>query len=84
MLLRRGETAESDDGRMRELFEEHLKSTRRLLANGPRFDVLEVGYNDIINGPEAQAARVSEFLGGRLEIQRMAAVVDPKLYRNRN
>jgi hypothetical protein len=33
--------------------------------------------------PAVQAARVSQFLGGHLDVARMAAVVDSELHRQR-
>lgn len=83
MLTRRGEAAAGDDARMRELFVDHVARTRSLLAHRPCFEVLHVRYDEVVSDGVAQAARVSAFLGGRLDPRAMAAAVDPGLYRNR-
>jgi Sulfotransferase domain len=45
--------------------------------------VLYVSYNDLVEQPEGNAERVSEFLGGRVNVKRMAETVDSTLYRKR-
>jgi hypothetical protein len=37
----------------------------------------------LVRGPEGAAREVSEFLGGGLDVEDMAAVVLPSLYRQR-
>jgi hypothetical protein len=44
---------------------------------------LYVNYNQALAEPAAQAARLNQFLGGGLDEEAMAAVVDPSLYRQR-
>ena len=83
MLAQRGETSETDDDRMLELFRQHLSRTMTLITSRACFERLEISYNEILDDPGAQANRVSNFLGGALDVERMAAVVDPALYRNR-
>jgi hypothetical protein len=83
MLERRGETNETDDERMIELYENDLWKANYLLKNNARFDTLYVAYRDVLDDPRSQAARISEFLGSGLDVDEMAAAVDPTLYRNR-
>lgn len=83
MLERLGEPSDTDDARMRELFEGHLSRTRRLLTGRACFDVLDVNYNEVLVDASRNAARVNRFLGGRVDVERMAAVVSPELYRSR-
>ncbi len=83
MLDRRGETNGTEDERMRELWRDHLWRANYLLANRPNFDFIEVHYAEALAHPEREAARIAEFLGGNLDVRRMAEVVDPDLYRNR-
>ena len=45
--------------------------------------MLYVRYNDVVERPEEQAARIAAFLGGRADAGLMAATVDASLYRNR-
>jgi hypothetical protein len=83
MLARRGERDETPPERMRSLFEDDLWRARYLLGHAPQFETLAVRYVDVVAKPAEQALRVSEFLGARLDVEAMAAVVDPQLYRNR-
>ena len=83
MLERRGEANETDDERMLELYENDLWKATYLLKNNSRFETLMVAYRDVLEDPNEQARRISEFLGGGHDIEKMAAAVDPKLYRNR-
>jgi hypothetical protein len=83
MLVQRQEASETDDDRIIELFKQHLSRTRNLIMSHACFDVLEVRYSDVIRNPVEQAECVSRFLGGVPDVQSMAAVVDPQLYRNR-
>ncbi len=84
MLAQRGEESQTNDERMLQLFEQHLLTTRSLIASRACFHVIEVSYNDVLSNPAEQATRVSKFLGGVLDIQSMAAVVDLDLYRSRS
>jgi hypothetical protein len=83
MLVQRGEPQESGDERMRELFEDHLWKAKRLFARRSGFGVLDVSHRDVIEDPREQAQRINTFLGGGLDLESMAAVVDERLYRNR-
>lgn len=83
MLALRGESSDSDDARMRELFEGHLARAKRLLASRACFEVLDISYNEILANASKQAGRVNRFLGARLDVDRMAAIVNPDLYRSR-
>ena len=83
MLARRDEASETDDERMIELYENDLWKANYLLRNNSRFDTLMVSYRDVLNDPEEQARRISGFLGGGFDVEKMAEAVDPQLYRNR-
>jgi len=45
--------------------------------------VLCISYNDLVERPQEPAERVGAFLGGNVNVERMARTVDPSLYRNR-
>jgi hypothetical protein len=84
MLERRGKPIEDSDGtRTRELYERHLQKVRHALRQAANFEFLEVEYRAVIDDPRSQARRVNDFLGGRLDVERMVGVVDENLYRNR-
>jgi hypothetical protein len=57
---------------------------REWVAGQANFETLDVEYREVINDPGGQATRVNQFLGGRLNEARMAATVEPALYRQRS
>jgi hypothetical protein len=83
MLDRRGEAHDLAPEKMREHFQDDLWRATWLLKNRAQFESLEVHYSTILAQPLEEARRVGAFLGGRLDVEAMAAAVDPKLYRNR-
>ena len=84
MLIHRGEDPDKqDDVQMKLLFEKHVRSVEEWLASRPNVRTLYVHYSDMLGTPRPQSERVNAFLGGKLDTARMAEVVDPSLYRNR-
>lgn len=84
MLLRRGESAEAiSDEKMAELFRKHLQKLEAWLAAQPNFRILDVHYSAVMSNPRAEAGKINAFLGNILNVERMAAVVDQDLYRQR-
>jgi hypothetical protein len=84
MLVRRGEDPDKvDDAQMAALFEKHVSQVESWLREQPNIQVLYEHYSDILADPEKEARRINDFLGGRLQVERMAEAVDPDLYRNR-
>jgi hypothetical protein len=84
MLIRRGEATDTvSDAQMAELFERHVQRIESWLAQQPNIRLLYVDYSQVLKGPEVQAQRVNQFLGGSLDVENMAGVVDPRLYRQR-
>jgi hypothetical protein len=82
MLERLGGTAGPRE-QMTRAFTLHLERLHAWLAQQRNMEVLCVRYNDLVGQPEEQASRVCEFLGGRLDAEKMVQAVDPSLYRNR-
>lgn len=84
MLVHREKDADAtDDAELTALFQQHLVAVRHWLAQQPNFQVLYIHYSDLLREPEAQAAQVNQFLGGGLDVPKMATVIDLNLYRNR-
>jgi hypothetical protein len=83
MLVQRGEPTGTDDDRMLTLFADHVKKISQLIATRPCFDVIDIDHHDVLHQPSQQATRINDFLGGGLDVERMAAAVDQRLYRNR-
>jgi hypothetical protein len=53
------------------------------LMKQPHLPALFVYYNDLMDGPAAPVTRIRELLGLSLDADKMVAVIDPALYRNR-
>lgn len=84
MLIRRGQPADAiSDAEMAALFDKHLRQIETWLAGQPNMRALYVNYNELVAAPLAGAQRVNAFLGGRLDVEAMAAAVDPSLHRQR-
>jgi len=84
MLVRRGkEVGEGDDLQLGELFAGHLAEVEQWLRTQLNFEVLEIRYQKALDGPLEVARAVEKFLDRELDIERMAQVVDPNLYRQR-
>ncbi|MEA3350945.1 MAG: sulfotransferase family protein [Chloroflexota bacterium] len=83
MLERRGEGKKVDDEAMAALFKKHIKQVKNWMDNQPNLRYIDVDYNAAIQDPLPQAKKINQFLGGDLDEQAMAAVVDPSLYRQR-
>lgn len=83
MLIRRGESSDGDDGKMAEMFQEHLKRVRVWLANQPNMDILYVDYNALMADPAPQIKALAGFLGLTDQLDAMLAVPDKKLYRQK-
>ncbi len=84
MLQRQGRPgAVLPDSKLAEVFEKQLAEVRQWLGQHSNFQVLEVQHRELIASPQTTAERVAAFLGGGLDVVRMAAVVEPGLYRQR-
>ncbi len=83
MLQRRGEEKADDDEAMIDLFSRHLGKIKDWLRRQSHFRILYLDYGGVLEDPPGNARQVKEFLGLDLDIELMAAVCDPALYRNR-
>ena len=79
-----GAEAEAEDRTMAGLFRKHLIKVHRFLEAADNIDLLYVRYNDILAEPRPVAEAINRFFGGTLDADRMCAVVDPSLYRQRS
>ena len=82
MLAAAGPAA-ADDEVTPEMLAHHVARTRAWLAEQPGFATCAVAFRDAVHAPRDAAARVRDFLALELDVERMAAVVDPALYRFR-
>jgi len=84
MLLKRGQDIQvSSEEQTRMVYTQHLDKVEKFLANRRCFTTLLVNYRDALERPEEAARKMREFVGRSLDIEQMARVADPALYRNR-
>jgi hypothetical protein len=84
MLVRRQEDVDkTDDAQMAALFEKHVAEIKQWLDAQPQFEVLTIHYSNVLQDGWPQIQAVNQFLGGHLNEEAMANVIDPNLYRNR-
>ena len=83
MLERLAEPITGDPEELKENFVRHLRVVKLWLKRQPNVELLEVDYSDVLKNPQALAERIRNFVGADLDVTKMAAAVDPSLYRNR-
>jgi hypothetical protein len=84
MLQQQGRPAAAmPDSRLAEVFAKQLDEVRRWLSSNKNFRVLHLQHRDVIDTPLPVAPQIAAFLGGDLDPERMAAAVEPNLYRQR-
>jgi hypothetical protein len=84
MLHRSGrEGGGIDDAQMAALFAKELEKFAAWIARQPNFSIHDVSYNDLLSEPMRHLLEIDRFLGNRLDVEAMARVVEPGLYRNR-
>jgi len=84
MLKRTGQKgANTSDEKLAEFFNKDLEKVYRWVENQDNFSMVLINYNEMVKSPLPECRRVNEFLGGDLDIDKMASVVNPSLYRNR-
>lgn len=72
------------DEEMEEFFQEHLAEVKSWLAQQDWIQTLYISYNQVLCQPLEVFKRVDDFLTVSLDIDAMASVVDPSLYREKN
>ena len=78
-----GDTTNAADEALRGVFEKHLHGVSEWLCQQGNINLLYIPFSAVHADPAAHAHRVCEFLGGGLDVTRMAAAVDARLYRQR-
>lgn len=61
----------------------HLAEIREWLDKQPNVRVLYTYHRDAVLETEREVAKINEFLGGRLNVAKMKAIIDKSLYRER-
>lgn len=64
-------------------FQKELEFVKSWSKTEPGVSIEYIDYSDTISNPMETAEKVNEFLGGHLDVEKMAQVIDPNLYRNK-
>ncbi len=86
MLVRRNQPLPATPERRRLLRDEYARTLARvkvMLSRRPGTQLLALEHSKAISDSLATAEKLNEFLGGGLDVAKMAAAVDPALHRNR-
>jgi len=85
MLIRSGKpTDKVSDEQMAALYRKHLAKVEAWLQEKPNMSVLYVDYNAMLKDARPHLEQINRFLDNCLDIEKMAQVIDPNLYRQRN
>jgi hypothetical protein len=68
---------------MKAMFERELRNFYGWLPTQPHLELMNVSYNDLLSTPAAVIGRISQFLGGDLNVNSMTSMINPDLYRQR-
>jgi hypothetical protein len=84
MLIGRGKKPDAiSDEEMSRIFELHLHNVTTWMAVQPNLSYLEINYNQMLTSPDLLVDKLNQFFDNRLDVERMRAVVNPGLYRQR-
>lgn len=83
MMQRRGEENDASTNNMKYIYQKHLKEIKRWIRNKNNIQALYIDYNEVVKDPEPWAIKIERFLELENVSEKMASVVDPKLYRQR-
>lgn len=82
MLDRHAATAQ-DPAALRPAHERLLRQNRQRLTTNPKTRTLRLAHRWVVQHPLAAAQSIAEFLGRPMNVEAMAAMVDPQLHRQR-
>lgn len=83
MLERLGnEGARLEPEQLARTYEQQLEQVKDYMNRHACFEFIEVWYGAVLEYPRSQIERINRFLSGELNVELMAAAVDPALRRN--
>ena len=82
MLARSGKSS-GDDATLARVYGAQLQELEQWLATQRQFACLPVAHQRVLEEPLRVGGEINQFLGGKLDVDAMAAAVDPLLYRQR-
>ena len=81
---RKTEGAKLTDEQIRRALERQMVQVTAYLKNKPNFRVLYVDYNQLMEDPRPEIDRLLQFLGLESPPEKLAALIEPELWRNRS
>ena len=85
MLVRDGKAKDDTINiRLVNAFQQNLQKVKDWAPKQGNIDILFVSHRNLIDNPTEELTKVSTFLGGNLNIQEMASVVDKSLHREKS
>ena len=84
MLTRRMQPNPIADAEALELYRKHLHSTVLYAQGRTNMELLQLNYHEVVRDSQASAQQINRFVDHKLDATSMAAVVNERLYRNRN
>jgi len=82
-MLDRHAAAAHDPATLRPAYERLVRQSQRALTQSPIARTLHLHHRWLLGHPQEAARAIADFLGGNLDVARMAAAVDTKLHRQR-
>lgn len=84
MLSNRSEpTRNMDDAKLAQIYERDLRHVKQWMSTQAGIEAIFINYNGLLSKPMAELSRLDAFLDETLDLEAMAAVIEPTLYRNR-
>jgi len=84
MLIRRGKYDPNvSDDELANKFRLHLEHVGDWISRQSNIDVIYLNYNEILQNKRKQCIEINEFLGKKLDVEKMAKEIDYSLYRQR-
>ena len=83
MLERNGIETDIPDHTMKTLFERQLRQFYAWLPSQSHLKLINVSYNELLSRPESVIAQINRHFDESLDLNAMAATIDPALYRHR-
>lgn len=83
MLERNGIATDVSDDQLKSMFERELQQFYAWLPSQPHLKTINVSYNDLLTNPVTVLSHINRHLDYSLDVDAMASVIDPALYRHR-
>jgi predicted AlkP superfamily phosphohydrolase/phosphomutase/tetratricopeptide (TPR) repeat protein len=85
MLARRDHAVATPERRrmLKHEYRQLLERVKAALTQRPRTQLLVIEHGHAMSHPRVAAETMNRFLGGALDVEKMATAIDPALYRNR-